>query len=339
MAEKILVTGASGFIAKHIVLQLLEAGYQVRGSVRSDKREAEVRAAMKAHLTDVNLDEMLEFVRLDLSSDEGWDAALQGVDALMHTASPVTFEMPKDEAELIAPAVDGTVRALRAAKAAEVGRVILTSSVSAIIAKDKDIGKEKFDENDWTDVTNPKASPYDKSKTLAEEAAWKFVSDAEGIDLTVINPGMVLGAPLDNIYGASLALIERVMSGKDMALPNKGFPIVHVRDVATMHVRALQKPETAGERIISAAGWFWFKDISRILKREFPYRKVPTMVAPNFLIRFLAKFDKELVQIVPSLGQNEAVSNAKAIAMLDMSFIDPETSLVEAARVVDRQMG
>lgn len=336
MVDTIMVTGASGFIAKHIVLQLLEAGYKVRGSVRSDKREKEVRKAIAAHLDPaINLDKLLEIVRLDLGDDKGWSEALIGVDALMHTASPVTFEMLEDEQDLIRPAVDGTLRALRAAQAAGVKRVILTSSVSAIIAKEK-TGTDKFDESDWTDVTHPKASQYDKSKTLAERAAWDFVVDNPDIELTTINPGMVWGAPLDGVYGTSLELIERVMSGKDMALPNKGFPVVNVRDVAVMHVKSLQTPAVIGERIIAAAGWYWLKDVALVLKNEFPHRKFSTMVAPNFLIRMIAIFDKDIRQIIPSLGQDESVSNAKAISMLGMSFIDPEVSLIEAAKVVEK---
>ena len=329
--QKILVTGASGFIAKHIVLHLLQAGYHVRGSVRSDKREAELIAAMP------DVDDRLEIIRLDLEQDAGWAKALSGVDALLHTASPVTFEIPKNPEEIIRPAVDGTLRALKAAKAAGVTRVILTSSVSAIVAGHKPAEKTHFDEEDWSDLSSKKPSIYDRSKTLSERAAWEYAAK-EGLALTSINPGLVLGTPLDAEYGASLGFVERVMRGKDPALPNAGFPVVDVQDVAKMHLLAFETPASIGERIIAAAGWYWIKDIAGILKEAYPQRKITKWQAPDLLIRIMALFDKDISQLVPRLGEDESVSNTKAMALLGVEFTDPKTSLLAAAKVIDARL-
>lgn len=331
--QKILVTGASGYIAKHIVLTLLKSGYSVRGSVRSDKRADEVRAAMTAHLGE-DPGERLEFCKLDLLADDGWSDALQGVDGLFHTASPFILEMPKDENDLIRPAVDGTLRALKAANAAGVMRVILTSSVVAIAYTDKPAGKAMFDENDWTDVNSAKVSAYDKSKTLAERAAWDYVKDTD-VKLTTINPGLVLGEPLDVNYGASLSVIERFLRGKDPMVPNSGLSVVDVKDIATMHVKAFETDASIGERIAGVSGWCWFRELTAPLKEALPHRKIPTRVAPNFLLKILAMFDSTLRSLIPHLGLDESISNAKAKELLGMTFIDTNTSIVESGNYVD----
>ncbi len=334
--KKIMVTGASGYIAKHVVLQLLQAGYAVRGSVRSASREAEIRDAMTAQLGN-DPGAALEFAHLDLTSDAGWAEALQGVDGLFHTASPFVLEEPKDENELIKPAVEGTLRALKAAKAAGVKRVILTSSVAAIMGTDKRDRQEHLDEQDWSDANSPLTAAYNKSKTLAERAAWDF-AEAEGLDLTTINPSMVLGAPVDKVFGASLSVIERFLRGKDPMVPNSGLAIVHVKDVALAHIKAFENDASIGERIIAANEFYWFRDVSAVLKQAFPSYKVPTRQAPNFLIKILAKFDKSLGQIVPHLGRNSSVSNAKARDLLGMEFISAKETIIESGRFLVDEM-
>lgn len=335
--KKILVTGASGYIAKHIVLQLLQAGYSVRGSVRSSMREAELRDAMASHLNEETLAN-LEIVQLDLTKDTGWDAALMGVDGLFHTASPFVIEEPRDENDLIRPAVDGTLRALKAAKAAEVRRVVLTSSVVSIIGTQPRAGQTRLDEQDWSDVNSPLTNIYGKSKTLAERAAWEFAK-SNNLDLTVINPGMVLGAPVDNIHGASLSVIERLMAGKDPMVPRSGLVVVHVKDVAKAHIKAFEIDASIGERIIAANEWFWFRDLTKALKQAFPDRKIPTRQAPDLLIRFLALFDKPLRTVVPQLGREYAVSNTKAKSILGMDFITGQTAIIESGRYIANQSG
>ena len=328
----IFVTGGSGFIAKHIILQLLDEGFAVRASVRSDARADQVRLAMNAHVKEtVDLDKMLSFVQLDLNSDAGWDDALSRVGALLHTASPFPMTQPKNEEAIIRPAVDGTLRALRAAQAAGVGRVVLTSSVVAIAHKRLAAGRSRYDENDWTDLNSPQVTAYAKSKTLAEKAAWSFVREHPEVKLTTINPGLVLGPALDVHVGTSLQLIQRILRGKDPMIPNFGFPVVDVRDVATMHVRALQRPESAGSRFIATERFLWMKDLAAILSVEYPERKIPTRLAPDFLIKLMAMFDKPLKSILPMLGVEQHLDNTAASEVLGMEFIEARQAVKTSA--------
>ena len=331
--QTVLVTGASGYIAKHVVRTLLDAGYTVVGSVRSPARGDEIRAAVAPHLASAdNLDERLRFVTLDLTSDTGWAEAMQGIDALIHTASPFPLEQPKDDDDLVRPAVDGTLRALRAATAAGIKRVVLTSSSVAIMNCRLPPGRDTYTEENWSDLHGPTASPYSRSKTLAERAAWDFVRDeAPELQLTTINPSFVLGPPLDPHFGTSMAVIQRVLRGKDPAIPNFGFPCVDVRDIAEMHVRALSAPQSIGKRIIGSAEFIWFIDLARWLKAAYPKRRIATRRAPDLLVKFLALFDKAIRSIVPILGEEQRVSNARARELLGMDFIATKRSVLESA--------
>ncbi|WP_128515831.1 SDR family oxidoreductase [Tabrizicola thermarum] len=326
MAETVLLTGVSGFIAKHIALKLLNAGYDVRGTLRRPDRADEVRAALVPYLTEHAGE--LTFAQTDLESDAGWAEAMAGVSALVHTASPFPIAQPKDPAVLIRPAVEGTERVLKAAAAAGVTRVVLTSSTVAVLNESKPDTLQ--DEADWCDTHLPTTTPYAKSKTLAERAAWE-IAKARGLRLTTINPGLVLGPPLDEHYGSSLGLVERLLKGKDPMLPALGFPIVDVRDVAEMHLRALQRPETEGRRYIAAAGSMAFVDMARTLKAAYPTRRIPTREAPQFIVRALALFDPTIKSILPKLGHLERVSNARAVSEMGMEFIAPKAALLASA--------
>ncbi len=245
----VLLTGASGYIGKHITLQLLTAGYTVRASVRSGAKADEVRAAMTAHLpAGFDLASKLSFVELDLESDSGWDAAIKGVDVLVHSASPFPIAQPKDEDDLVRPAVEGTLRAMKAAHSAGVKRVVLTSSVAAIYGTDLPTGKTEFDETVWSDPNHIIGRvAYTKSKTLAEKAAWDYIAaNAPEIELTTVNPVLVAGAPLDAHFGASVSVVERVLNGVDPLLPDISFSIVDVKDVAAMHVKAISTDAAKG---------------------------------------------------------------------------------------------
>lgn len=341
MSQLIVLTGASGFIAKHIALALLRQGYQVRGTVRSAKRADEVRAAVRPHLDDPAVaDSHLSFAELDLTQDQGWAEALEGADALLHTASPFPLVQPENEDEVIGPAVDGTLRALRAAKAAGVDRVVLTSSVVAVAEKSRPASGDVFTEDDWSDVDDPQINPYGKSKTLAEKAAWDFVKDeAPEMALTVINPGFVIGPALDANYGTSLQVIERIVRSKDPMLPNFGFTCVDVRDIADMHVKALSVPESAGKRFIGAAGFMWFPDMARAIDAGLPERKITTRRAPNFVIRMLGLFDKEIKTIVPLLDVRKKVSGERARRELGIEFRPVDQAAVDAAKSVIAHKG
>ena len=333
MTQTVLLTGASGYIAKHIALQLLEAGYNVRGTVRDLSRGTEVTDAIRPHLKDdSNLETRLAFVALDLTTDTGWTEAMDGVDVLMHTASPFPLDQPKNEDDLIRPAVDGAMRALRAAHAAGVKRVILTSSTAAISGSALPAGDISFDETNWTDPTDPDAGAYVRSKTLAEQAAWNFVSkDAPDMHLTTINPGFVLGAPLDQHFGTSIQVIERLLRGKDPMLPDIGFSTVDVQDVAEMHVTVINKPETFGQRIMTVDSFLTFKDIAQAVKAAFPSRRIPTRVAPNFLIRILGRFDPTIKSIIPGLGRVDKIDNSRARVTIGRGMRQARKSVVSSA--------
>ncbi len=326
MAETVLITGISGFIAKHIAAKFLAAGYAVRGTVRRLDRADEVRKAVLP-VAGMGAADRLSFVAADLESDAGWAEAMVGVSAVIHTASPFPIAQPKDENDLIRPALQGTERVLRAAKVAGVTRVVLTSSVVAVLNEAK-AGIQN--EGDWCDVALPTTTAYGKSKTLAERRAWEMAK-AEGLELTTINPGFVLGAPLDANYGSSLGIVERFLKGKDPMQPPYGLPIVDVREVAEMHLRALQRPDTAGKRFIAAAGSMTFADMARTLKAAYPARKIATKEAPIFLLRVLALFDGSVKAILPKLGKVERVSNARTVREMGMTFTSPENALRDAA--------
>jgi dihydroflavonol-4-reductase len=332
--KKVLLTGASGYIGKHIALELINQGYEVRASVRTLARAQEVRDAVAPYVTPgIDLTKKLTFVELDLEKDAGWDAALNGMDVLMHTASPFPIASPKNEDDLIRPAVQGTLRALSAAKDAGIKRVILTSSVAAIYGHSLPSDETAFDESMWTDVDLPIGKvAYTKSKTLAEKAAWDYVKKSAGdIQLTTINPVLVLGAPLDNNFGSSISVVQRILQGKDPLLPDLRFGIVDVRDVARMHVQSIENKATYGERIIACAETLSFIEIAKILKSAYPKSKTKTGKAPTFLIKFLSNFDGDIKAILPLLGKAMILNNTKAVTAYGMKFISAEVSVKESA--------
>lgn len=329
MSGPIVVTGASGYIAKHIVRQLLDAGHHVRATIRSPGREGELREAVLEGPDDPRA-QRLTFATLDLEKDTGWAAAMAGASALVHTASPFPMIQPRDENDLIRPALEGTVRALKAASEAGIERVVLTSSVASVV-----YGTTKasaYDESDWTNTDHPKNTAYINSKTLAERAAWAFVErDAPSMKLTTINPGLVLGPALDKRFGTSLGLVQRLLSGKDPAVPRLQFAIVDVRDVAAMHVRALTTPAAEGRRFIAASGTATMPDLARWLKADFPQKNVTTREAPDFLLRLIGLVDPSIRTIRADLGKRFRISNAAARDVLGMDFIDPHTSTRHSA--------
>ncbi|QBF30020.1 NAD-dependent epimerase/dehydratase family protein [Thalassococcus sp. S3] len=331
--QTVLLTGISGFIAKRIARVLLDKGYSVRGSLRSLSRADEVRAAMG----DVETDR-LSFVELDLGKDEGWAEALDGVDALLHTASPFPLSEPKDEEELIRPAVDGTLRALTAAQAKGVNRIVLTSSMAAVMHVDRPEG-HAFGPKDWTDPKHPTANAYIRSKTLAERAAWDFVRDNPEMQLTTINPGLVCGTPADARYGSSLEVIERVWSGRDPVQPNFGLPVVDIADVADLHVAALENPASIGQRVITADSFWMMPEIASTLASAFPNRKIATRKAPNWLLRLLALFDPMVRTVLPSLDRRIAIDNSATRGTFGLTFIPAETAMLDSARFLDSVKG
>lgn len=327
MSQTVLLTGISGFIARHVALALLREGFEVRGTVRRLDRGDEVRAALAPHLGGAALSR-LTFVEADLGGDAGWAEAMAGVDTLVHTASPFSLVSPKDEADLIRPAVEGTLRVLGAAQAAGIRRVVLTSSTVAIVPPDR---PGTFDESSWVDATSPIASTYARSKILAERAAWDFAART-GMVLTTINPGLVFGAPLGEAYGSSVALVLRLLRGRDPMLPRIEYPVVDVTDIAQMHLRAVQDAATGAKRYLGAPGTLSFIEMGRILKAAYPARRIATRAAPAILLRLMAVFDTSLRLVLPALDKKIVISNARAVSELGMRFTPPDQALRNTAK-------
>lgn len=332
MADRVLVTGASGFLAKHCIAALLARGFDVRGTLRRPATAAEVVAAVAKLIDPAG---RLDFVPLDLTKDQGWNEAAAGCRYLMHVASPFPLQVPKDPNELVTPAVGGTRRALAAAARAGVERAVLTSSVAAITSGHPDSPGRIYTEADWSDAASPTISPYSLSKTLAERAAWDFIAeDRSGMRLAVINPGLILGPALDRDIGGSADVIRMFLLGKYPALPRLQFSIVDARDVAAMHVDAMLAPKAAGERFVCAGEALWLKDIGRILVEGFPAfrRKLPTRELPDFVVRLVAIFDATLRAALPDLGNARPISNRKAREQLGFAFRPAEDAIVATAQ-------
>lgn len=323
---KVFVTGASGFIAKHILRELLEQGYEVRASVRSGRRKDE--------LEELFPDARLEFAMLDLTKDDGWQDALKGCEVLIHTASPFPLTEPKDPQELIRPAVDGTLRAMRAARAAGIKRVILTSSCAAIYKQADKPKMQPSDEVNWTSPEDPAVGAYEASKTLAEKAAWDFVAENPDIALTTINPGAVFGPPMDARYGSSLELVEQLMTGKVPMAPPMDMVAVDVRDVARMHVAAIDLEATKGARFAAASGTHRLLELGQILKAWDQSLKTPGREAPVWLLRMMGLFSKDVKGILGNVGRTLAVSGAKAEKTFGFRFIPVKDALIASAEAV-----
>lgn len=325
----VLVTGGSGFVGSHCILQLLTAGHRVRATVRSLKREADVRAMLTQGGADAG--DRLSCVVADLEQDAGWGPAVAGCEYVLHVASPFPEGIPTHEDELIVPAREGALRVLRASRDAGVTRVVLTSSFAAI-GYGHAPQDAPFDETSWTDPEGDDVRPYVKSKTLAERAAWDFIAREGGaLELAVVNPVGVFGPVLGPDYSTSILIVQRMMDGAVPGLPRLSFGAVDVRDVADLHLRAMTDPAAKGERFLAVAGDFLsMKDIARILKRRFgaAAARVPTRQLPNWVVRLAALRDPAVRQIVPELGKVKNATNAKARRVLGWSPRSPEESIV-----------
>jgi nucleoside-diphosphate-sugar epimerase len=325
----VLVTGIGGFLAGHIALQLLEQGYRVRGSLRHIGRSDAIRDELGSHShSDVAAN--LSFVLADLDSDDGWAAAVKDCQYVIHTSSPFPPGFPENERKLIRTAHDGALRVLRAAHQARVKRVVMTSSVAATNHGD---GQAPYTEENWTDPESPRATPYYKSKTLTEQAAWAFARDV-GLDLAIINPSMILGPLLGSNFGTSVGLIHHLMSGHFEGISRFGFSVVDVRDAAYAHIRAMTVPAAGGQRFIIGGGFFWLKDLVAVLARSFPNHasRLPTREVPDDIVRDMAKDDPNARTIVHELGRDLSVSAAKARRILNWSSRPDEECIRASAQ-------
>lgn len=332
MAKKpiIVVTGATGFIAKHVVLALLQAGYKVRGSSRAAGRIEELRTALTPRLgEEIDLDEDLVLSEADLTRPGGWQWIMAGADALIHTASPFPERTPRDADLLIRPAVAGTQTVLGAAAEAGLARVVLTSSAAAIGYGHPQ--RTRFDESVWSNLDGPGVGAYTRSKTLAERAAWALAAERD-LKLTAINPTLVLGPALDRHYGTSVKIVESLLSGRIPALPRLQFGVVDVRDVADLHVAALRNDESAGKRYLGVAGMAEMAEVAAILRAAYPEARVARRMLPDFVLKAAAFIDRDAAQLAVDLGRRIEMDNGAGRALLGRDFRSAEDAVLASAQ-------
>lgn len=333
----VLVTGGSGFIGSHSILQLLAAGHQVRTTVRNLARESEVRTLLKAGGTDPG--DRLRFFAADLEKDAGWAEAVAGCEYVLHVASPFPATVPKDENELIVPAREGALRVLRAARNAGVKRVVLTSSFAAIGYGHKPQAAP-FNEMNWTDPNGEGVTAYVKSKTLAERAAWDFIAkEGNGLELAVVNPVGVFGPVLGADYATSILIVQKMMDGAVPGCPRVYFGAVDVRDVVDLHLRAMTNPAAKGERFLAVAGDFVsVVEIARVLKQRMgpAARRVKARELPDFMVRIAAIFDPAIKQVLPELGIVKNATSEKAQRVLGWAPRSREDAIVATAESLQR---
>jgi dihydroflavonol-4-reductase len=331
MSELVLLTGANGFLGAHTVLALLNAGYTVRAAVR----DIETAAARFPRFVPPAQRARLSFVALDLTRDDGWLEAALGCAYVVHSASPVPFGPVKNAAELIEPARDGTLRALRAGRSARVRRVVVTSSTAAVMWGHSRDGSKTYDENDWT-TFNPSVPAYERSKTLAERAAWEYVDSVpehERFELVTVLPGAILGPLLDGDFSVSGQIVRALLTREFPGVPDLGFALSDVRDIAEMHVAAMTVPEAAGKRFIIAGEHTPMADIAAILDRRFGPRgfRVPTRPLPTFLIKMMALWDATAGLVANELGKRQDVSSKRARDLLGWKSRSAEEMIVAMA--------
>jgi dihydroflavonol-4-reductase len=327
----VLITGISGFIARHCAVEMLNAGYAVRGTVRSLQRSAEVSASLSRH-ADVS---RLGFAQADLESDEGWQAAVAGCTHVLHVASPFPAKQPRDEQQLIRPAVEGTLRVLRAAAGAGVERVVQTSSMVAVMYGHPRERKASFTEADWTRIETPGVTAYAKSKTLAERAAREFVVQARArLHYASVNPGLVLGPALDRDIGTSAEIVQMMLRGKYPGAPRMAIPCIDVRDVARMHRLALEADAPSGGRYLGSAECLWMIDIARAIRVGLgeAARRVPSRVLPDWAVRLAGIFDPTARLAIPELGKELRVDATLTRRTLGITFIPAADAAVAMAK-------
>lgn len=312
---QVAVTGASGYIALHVIQALLDQGYAVRGTFRDLARGETIRAALAKH-ADVSA---LSFAVADLLSDEGWDAAMADCQYLMHVASPLPIVEPKNHDDLIIPARDGALRALAAAARAGVQRVVLTSSIAAIGYGHE--SQSSFTEADWS-IPGKEIGAYASSKVIAERAAWDFIAGlpaGEAPEMVAINPSFVLGPLIDPDGSASIEVVRKLLAREVPGCPKLGFNMVDVRDVAAAHLAGMTHPDAAGKRYICSTEARMLSHVAEHLNRTFGPRGYPvrSRELPNWLVRIVALFDPAVGRIVPDLGREKHFDNAAIRRDLD----------------------
>lgn len=330
-STSVLVTGAGGFIASHIIKQLQEEGYKVRGTLRSLEDEEKVKRLNElcpeaAH--------KLELVEADLTKAESWEPAVKDITYVIHVASPFPSVQPKDENEVIQPAVDGTQAILKACvQAKSVKKVVMTSSSVAVHFGQSEANKA-YTEEDWMEPDTLNA--YGKSKTMAEKAAWEYVKelpDEDKIELAVINPAYVMGPVISGSQCVSMDVIKRLMERSMMFLPKLNFSIVDVRDVATAHIKAMTTQEASGKRFLLVNENMWMKEMAQVLAKEFKNRgyNVPTTNYPNAMLHMIGMVNKNVKAIIPQCGKVTKFDNSRMKDVLGITPCEAKDTLMDMA--------
>lgn len=335
--KKVLLTGVTGFLGSHTTIQLLEKDYQVVGTLRNMTRAEDIKATIAKHTSKIA---NLSFVEADLNDTSIWEEIVQNVDYVMHIASPFPTKLPKNDAEIVRPAKEGTLAILRAAAKNGVKRIVITSSSGAIVyGKAKAQRAGTYNEEDWTDETNiADSTPYFRSKTIAEKAAWEFIKqDNSGLELATICPGAIQGPVLSKDFSASNNVIIKAMDGSVPALPDIGFDMVDVRSVADLHIRAMEMDAAKNQRFVGSNGFLSFKDVADILREAYPNRKLPKTVLPHFAVRLFSNFDSTLKPILNDLGIERKVDNSKAKNLLGWQPIPVKEAVLACAASVLEQ--
>lgn len=327
----VLVTGATGFVGKWTVIALLRSGYPVRGTVRSLSRANEVTDTVRREVGS-ELAGRLSLVAADLLSDAGWAEAMTGVGTVMHVAAAIRADEPKDQDLVIRPALEGTERVLKFAQAAGIRRFILTSSIATVgYGHGQTSGRRVYDETYFTNLEGMKFTwAYCIGKTRAERLAWDFAR-ANGMDLTTIHPGAIIGPALDEHASISLGLVTGLLNGATPAMPSNGFSIIDVRDVADLHVRALEAPESIGQRYLATSDYTPFHTVADILRAAYPDWKVTDKSAPDWIIKLIARFGGPARQIINDIGNEKIFDGSKGEALLGRKFISAKDAILATA--------
>ena len=327
----IVVTGATGFVGKWCVILLLQAGYRVRGTIRSLGRAEEVRAGV-ATQTGVDALDRLELVEADLLDDRGWAEAMRGATAVMHVAAAIRADEPKDQTLVIRPAVEGTARVLRFANDAGIKRVIMTSSVATVgYGHGHTTGKRVYNETHFTQFEQLKFTwAYCVGKTTAERNAWAYARE-HGMELTTVHPGAILGPAVDKDASISIGLATGLLAGRTTALPSNGFAVVDVRDVAELHLRALENPATIGERYLATAEYLPFHGVASILRAAYPDWPITEKHAPDWIIKLIARFGGPARQIINDIGNEKHYDKSKSEALLGRPYISARDAVLASA--------
>lgn len=331
MADLILVTGASGYVGKWCVVKLLEKGSRVRGTIRSASKARQVKQTI-ADVLGEDAAGRLELVTADILDDRGWPEAMSGVKAVLHVATAVRGDEPRDSSLVIRPAIEGTERVLRFAHQAGIKRVVLTSSIATVgYGHGHTKGRRVYDETYFTNLDNMRWTwAYCIGKTRAEQAAWTYAK-ANGMELTTIHPGAIIGPVLDDDASVSVGMVSGLLDNELPALPSNGYSIIDVRDVADMHVAALERPEAIGQRYLSTAEYMPFPRLAAIVQELYPDRKIVQKVVPDWIIRIVAMFGGPARQIINDIGNEKVFDGRKGEALMGHPYIPARQSISDTA--------